>query len=323
MVFVRRVGVCCFVLSVELLGILPLQAATEQIDLTRAVVVVSSGERGQAEKMAATILVEEVAKRTGLELPVVDRWPKERNAAIAICTRDCKSPWASRMSEVASEDSRLSQPEGFAIRVATESKQKAAAVYVIGADSRGAMFGVGRLLRELECSDGTLSIDASFESTSAPEYSARGHELGYRARANSYDAWSRGQYDQYIREQVIFGMNCVQGIPFQDSRRNELMQYSRQEMNRMLGEICARYDVDYWVWTPVEFLLMDEGLRKAELKRHEEFYRSTPRLDAVFVPGGDPGENPPELVLPFMEDLGSFVGEASSSGEGLGLAARL
>jgi hypothetical protein len=30
-------------------------------------------------------------------------------------------------------------------------------------------------------------------------------------------------------------------------------------------------------------------------------------LDAVFVPGGDPGENPPELVLPFMEDLAKLL----------------
>ncbi len=57
----------------------------------------------------------------------------------------------------------------------------------------------------------------------------------------------------------------------------------------------------------MEFSLTDQVLRQEELKRHEEFYRSTPRLDAVFVPGGDPGDNPPELVLPFMKDLAQLL----------------
>ena len=292
---------CLVLLSGEL------WAAPGMVDLSDGVVLVSAGERGQAEKMAATILVEEIAKRTGIELVVQSKAPQGGQSAITIRANKKYNVEIKRGSEASGKNYWSTQPEGYAIRVVPSRDSDAGRVTVLGADSRGAMFGVGRLLRELHLSKGKILLKKSFLATAAPEYPARGHEMGYRARANSYDAWSREQFDQYIREQVIFGMNCVQGIPFQDERTNDLMQYSREEMNRMLGEICARYDLDYWVWTPVEFTLTDEELRKAELARHEAFYRSTPRLDAVFVPGGDPGDNPPELVLPFMEDLARLL----------------
>ena len=294
-------------LWVVLLGKVDLQAATQQLDLSQAVVVVSSGNRDQAEKMAATILVEEVAKRTNIKLTVQRSWPTTGRPAIAITTRESMTVWSDRVPRTEGKNLPQARPEGFSVQVADGKDNGPPCVFVVGADSRGAMFGVGRLLRALECAVGEIRLAASFEVATAPQYPARGHELGYRARANSYDAWSREQYDQYIREQILFGMNCVQNIPFQDTRSNELMKLSRQEMNRTIGEICARYDVDYWVWTPVEFSLTNQALRQEELKRHEEFYRSTPRLDAVFVPGGDPGDNPPQLVLPFMEDLAQLL----------------
>jgi len=54
---------------------------------------------------------------------------------------------------------------------------------------------------------------------------------------------------------------------------------------------------------PAEFSLEDEARRGEELDKHEAFYRACPRLDAVFFPGGDPGNNPPELVMPFLKDV--------------------
>ena len=283
-----------------MLGNVCVPAVAQRLDLSRAVVVVSPGDRDQAEQMAATILVEEVAKRTGIELTVQEIWPTTGQSAIAITTRESNIPWSARIPRAEEESLPQTRPEGFSVQVAEGNHGEPSSVIVVGADGRGAMFGVGRLLRALKCDAGDISLDKPLQVATAPEYPVRGHELGYRARANSYDAWSREQYDQYIREQILFGMNCVQNIPFQDMRENELM-------NRTIGEICARYDVDYWVWTPVEFPLTDHLLRQQELKRHEEFYRSTPRLDAVFVPGGDPGENSPELVLPFLEDLAPLL----------------
>lgn len=303
----RKAG--SLILWLVALTCVPLHAAGEQLDLTQAVVVVSSGEREQAEKVAATILVAEIAKRTNINWTIQTTWPSDGRPVVAVTSQTTRD---SRRDQARRVDDRLqppAKPEGFSISVTTGIGDHSPAVLVAGTDSRGAMFGVGRLLRTLSCRNGQVTIDSSFSVATAPEYPARGHEMGYRARANSYDAWSPEQYDQYIRDQVIFGMNCVQGIPFEDSRSSKLMKVSRKEMNRTIGAICARYDVDYWVWTPVDFSLTDQARRQQELAKHEDFYQSTPRLNAVFVPGGDPGSNPPELVLPFMEDLAKLLAE--------------
>jgi hypothetical protein len=74
-------------------------------------------------------------------------------------------------------------------------------------------------------------------------------------------------------------------------------------MNRAISNICARYGMDYWVWTPAEFDLTNTQLRTAELARYDEFFKDTEELTGIFFPGGDPGHNPPELVLPFLEDV--------------------
>jgi hypothetical protein len=128
--------------------------------------------------------------------------------------------------------------------------------------------------------------------------------LGYRARANSYDAWTAAAYEQYIRDLVLFGTNCIENIPSEDDQPSPHMPVPRDEMNVLLSRICDRYDVDYWVWTPVVFDLKDLAKRTAEIERHVSLYKACPRLDAVFVPGGDPGANPPELLLPFLKDIG-------------------
>ena len=280
----------------------------DQIDLTRAVVVVRSGQRSPAETMAATILVEELARRTQIRLPIRDTWPEDAQIVIAISTRNARPDWSARVPVRKGDDLPETRPEGYAIRVVTDPDGPTrAAVFVTGADGRGAMYGVGRLLRELSWARGAIRLDASFEAATSPVYPIRGHQLGFRPRANAYDAWTPEQYDQYIRELVIFGANCIENIPFEDSPKSKVMRVSRDEMNVRLGEICARYDVDHWIWTPAEFSLKDQARRKAELARHEVFYKSCPRLDAVFFPGGDPGNNPPELVMPFLKDIAALL----------------
>jgi hypothetical protein len=81
------------------------------------------------------------------------------------------------------------------------------------------------------------------------------------------------------------------------------MKYPREEMNITLSKICEKYDADYWIWTPASIDLKDRRLRQEELDKHRSLYQQIPRLNGVFFPGGDPGENHPADVLPFLEDL--------------------
>jgi len=251
--------------------------------LNQIQLVVNGGEF----ELPAQVLSEEIAKRSGVTWPIgAATQPKE-----TITFRAATSTEA-----VADEGFSITTEPGSPVRITIAAQRR-----------RGAMFAVGYLLRQLECSKGQVSLREPIKTTQAPDYAIRGHQLGYRAQANSYDAWDAKTYDQHIRELTFFGTNSVENIPFQDDRTTPIMPLSRAEMNRVMSSICDKYDVDYWAWTPADFELTDLAKRAEALKFHEAFYKDCPRLDAVFFPGGDPGDNHPREVMPFLEDLSKIL----------------
>src|SRR5207247_1151060 len=136
-------------------------------------------------------------------------WPATE-PAIAITSQPQVAEW--KRETPSRKKEAESRPEGYRLFV----EQKTAAVWIIGADLRGTLFGVGRLLREIDWAPGSLSLAAPLDVATAPVYPIRGHQLGYRAQANSYDAWDAKQFEQYIRELTYFGANSIEAIPFQD-----------------------------------------------------------------------------------------------------------
>jgi hypothetical protein len=264
------------------------------IDLHNAVIVTRPGVAAGAEQAAATVLSEEIEKRTELHLRVSAQWPASV-PVIAITAERSVPAW--HRSIPAGE----ARAEGYRLFVDTSGAQPV--VWILGADARGTLYGAGNLLRKAVYAPGQLSVDAPLDIATAPRYAIRGHQLGYRAQANSYDAWTPAQFDQYIRELAFFGANSIEGIPFDDNRPTPVMKYARRDMNRMIGEICRRYGLDYWAWIPADFDLNDRDKRADLLARCRQFFTDTPEFTGLFFPGGDPGKNPPELVIPFLEDV--------------------
>ncbi|MCC7499628.1 MAG: hypothetical protein IT160_18750 [Bryobacterales bacterium] len=255
-------------------------AAASTLDLHRATVVVRSGDIPIAEKTAATVLVQEVEKRTGIRLAVSTAQPA---TGPAILIRSGSTPDI--------------KPEGY--RLVTDGPL----VRLVGADGRGALYAVGRLLRSLDYGKGTLTLETPVDIATAPVYPIRGHQLGYRTQANSYDAFTIAQFEQYIRELTFFGLNSVEGIPLEDDRPTPVMKVPRREMNRAISEICYRYGLDYWAWIPAVIDLNDQQKRTQLLADIRTFLVDSKEFTGFFVPGGDPGSNPPELVLPFLADV--------------------
>jgi len=274
------------------------------IDLSKTTVVVRPGNLPPAEQTAARVLVEEVRKRTGLRWPISTNWPA-RGSVIALSSGEPAS-WAKAMPRREGTDLPENRKEGFRLAVQREGK-KNGVVWIRGADSRGVLFGVGQLLRSLEWSKHSARIPETLDVAISPALPIRGHQLGYRETANSYDGWDDNQFEQYIRELALFGANSIEGIPFQDDRKSPHMPLSRDVMNRRLSEICARYEMDYWIWTPADFALTNTAKRTRFLELHEALFRDCPRLDGVFFPGGDPGNNSPELVMPYLEELARLL----------------
>jgi len=276
-------------------------ARAEDLDLQNAVILTARKSHVKTGNIAAEMLQREVQKRTGLTWKI----SSERSGGapmIAIVSMAENELCGLAVPRREGWDMPEHKKEGYRICVKRDSRD-APVVWIIGADARGLLFGAGRLLRLLDWGPGSVSLAEATEISTAPAYPLRGHQLGYRARANSYDAWNAATYEQHIRDLILFGCNCIENIPFQDDQASPHMTVPRDEMNKILSEICDRYDLDYWVWTPVVFDLRDGAKREAELEKHVSLYRACPRLDAVFVPGGDPGANPPELLLPFLRDI--------------------
>lgn len=270
-------------------------SALPALDLSKATIVVRGGDVPLVERTAATVLVEEVERRTGIVLPVAESWPASGPGIALLSGTDAQLQGRPAPAAV-----RTDAAEGYTLVTAED------ALWIIGADPNGALYGVGRLLRNVDWAPGKLRLVAPLNLTTAPDDSIRGHQLGYRTTANSYDAWTPEMYDQYIRELAIFGVNAIENIPFQDDD-SPLMPVTRQVMNRALGESCRKYGVQYWVWTPATVDLTDPEKRAAHLAEHEAFYRESSHLDAVFFPGGDPGHNHPKDVMPFLEDLSKIL----------------
>jgi hypothetical protein len=66
--------------------------------------------------------------------------------------------------------------------------------------------------------------------------------------------------------------------------------------------------LDVWLWTPArEKDYRDPAAVARTLGEWEKIFRALPRLDGIYVPGGDPGDTPPELLLPLAEKQAALV----------------
>jgi hypothetical protein len=271
------------------------------IDLTNAAIVTPPQPNVQ-ERTAVRVLVEEVARRTNIRLTVATTWPSESRPVIAVGPLATAPQWASaalRNAGTAVAPGR----EGFRLAVSTAGGA-APRVLVLGADSRGVLFGVGRLLRELRMDHGSLRVPSDLSIVSTPQVALRGHQLGYRPKTNAYDAWDVPMWEQYIRDLAIFGTNAIELIPPRSDDAPDSPHFPLPQIDMMveMSRIADEYGQDVWIWYPA--LDKDYGDPKQvefALKEWAEVFAKLPRIDAIFVPGGDPGHTQPRHLMALLE----------------------
>jgi hypothetical protein len=193
--------------------------------------------------------------------------------------------------------------EGFRIRV-VQGDHGAPVVLVVGNDARGVLFGAGRLLRELAMAPGTVSLSSDVNLTSAPKYPLRGHQLGYRPKTNSYDAWDLAQWERYIRDLAVFGTNAIELIPPRSDDDADSPHFPLPPLEMMSGmsQLCDDYGLDVWIWYPaMDADYADPRTVEFAIKEWGEVFKKLPRIDAVFVPGGDPGHTRPKVLMALLE----------------------
>jgi len=276
-------------------------APAAALDLSGAVVV-SSPDLPAREKRAVRMLVEEIEQRARVALPTVHRWPASNAPVIAVgnpaTLKEVAGPYGAELLAAR----RPPGPEGY--RLCVKRGAAGAGVFVIGEDARGVLFGVGRLLRALRLAPGQVAIEPDLDITTAPRYALRGHQLGYRPKTHSYDAWDLPVWEQYYRDLVVFGCNAIELIPPRSDDDADSPHFPRPPLEMMVGmsRLADDYGLDVWIWYPaMDRDYSDPATVARALQEWGEVFARLPRLDAVFVPGGDPGHTPPAVLLSLLE----------------------
>jgi hypothetical protein len=244
----------------------------------KSAVVVLPPSATTPQKKAAQMLVEEIEKRTQLRLKISSD-VKGGNPAIYLRVEKGK-------------------PESFTL-TSTDNQ-----VIVAGADDRGVVFGTGYLLRQFHMSRQKLDLASNLKIATGPAYAVRGHQLGYRPKTNAYDAWNVPMWEQYIRELAIFGNNTIELIPPRSDDNDDSPHFALPKIEMMveMSRIANEYGLDVSVWYPaMDKDYSDPATVEFALKEWEEVFRRLPRIDAIFVPGGDPGHTQPKYMFALLE----------------------
>ncbi|NLP08885.1 hypothetical protein GX408_00670 [bacterium] len=273
--------------------------AGRQMDFANAIVH-AARTRDRVFDQALNVLIEQVSRRTGTPLKI-QRTSLLPDYTLAILSQNEDS--RRRLTSMAEQIKNRPAPdrEGFHLQV---SAHPTPAVLIQGRDNRGALYGIGRLLRTATLKKDVFTLPLLNLVNEAPCYPLRGHQLGYRPKTNAYDAWSVGQFDQYVRELALFGANCIEIMPpaTDDDPSSPHMQLSTMEMMVEQSRIAAAYGLEVWVWYPnmAKEYNRPEVIER-ELADRDMVFSRLVKLDAVFVPGGDPGELHPDVLFPWLE----------------------
>jgi len=291
--------------SLVLLTIISSAVSAEQINLSNAKIVVLNPKK-KIMANAADMLADEIDKRTRIGLEVVSKMPAKDEIAIVIGTA---KDLAKRSYKPVAGFEVPQKADGFILWSDT-TKRKAATICTAGYDDRGTLFAVGRLLRVLDMDRDSLKLDTDIRISTAPKYPLRGHQLGYRPKTHSYDGWDIKMWEQYYRDLIVFGTNAIELIPptSDDAEDSPHFPKPKLEMMVLMSQVAADYGLDVWIWSPLPRSLRhakldytDAKIVDAPLEEWAEVFRELPKIDNVFVPGGDPGNIHPAILLPLME----------------------
>ena len=295
-------------LRLTLILTLPLTPALAQSHITRLIVPATQTLH---EQTATTMLVEETQCRTADAAAIpIQHTPLTTLAngeqAIILANRaniDALLPpsllptWQATITAL----HPTQHPEAFT--TVTLPWSRGQIIVLAGNDERGELFAAGYLLRNLSFSSGSPQLTRSLRLFSAPDKPVRGHQIGYRNKNNTYDAWTLPQFEQQIRDLAIFGANTLQLIaPVSDDDETSPL-FPQPPLQTLLGisAILDRYGLDCDLYYPE---LRDDYTNPAtvaaELHDFETLVKAMPRLDALYIPGGDPGHTPPEALFPLI-----------------------
>lgn len=244
--------------------------------------------------MAAQMLVEEMHRRT-------DVAPGENDPRLIVARRDQvgklvpakeRAVWRAWLTHAPAQES-----EAYAIVPLGPD------LVIAGDDDRGVLYGVGYVLRKLSMSAGHARLDLTRAVYGVPDKALRLVQIGYRNKNNSYDAFTAAMFEQQVRDLAVFGASGIQWIApvSDDDASSPHFHDTPDNMAVAVSKITAAYGLDFDLYYPeMAADYSAPGAVAAELTRFEALVKRLPHVDALFVPGGDPGHTAPDVLFPLV-----------------------
>ena len=111
-------------------------------------------------------------------------------------------------------------------------------------------------------------------------------------------------WEQYIRDLIIFGTNSIELMPpiTDDASNSPMFPQPQMEMMIKMDKILEKYNLNVWIWYPEMFgdYTKQENVEKS-LEDNRKIFSQLPKIDAIFVPGGDPGSLQPKVLFNYLE----------------------
>jgi hypothetical protein len=117
------------------------------------------------EKKAVQILQEETGKRTGISLQIQTSWP-DSGTAVILAGRYDQILSRAELPEQKLDGVERPEEEGFVLKA---SRGEPDIVLTAGADARGVLYGVGRLLRKCGLAPGAFLIPEDLDLNTSPQ----------------------------------------------------------------------------------------------------------------------------------------------------------
>lgn len=166
-------------------------------------------------------------------------------------------------------------------------EQEGSNIKISAAGIRGLIFGYSYFLRKCVFANNKITLIKNIAGEYAPDKKIRGHQCGYRSLPNTYDAWGPEEYFRFYLDIMAFGCNTCEHIPSSKmDENNPLMKYHPLDLAVKASELADKIDMNVSCWYPND----DKEDEETALASRRKVFEALPRIDAVFPPGGDPGE---------------------------------
>ncbi|KQN20601.1 hypothetical protein ASE86_15220 [Sphingomonas sp. Leaf33] len=170
-------------------------------------------------------------------------------------------------------------------------------------DTLGLVQGAGWLLRKADVAPGRAVVTIPRRLAEAPTTDVRMTQIGYRAKNNSLDAWTVPMFERRIEDMALWGASGVQVIaPVSDDAPNSpLFPQAPIPTLRAIGEAAHRLGMRFALYYPMLGDYADAGRITKETVALDTLLGQLPRVDDLYVPGGDPGHTAPARLFPLMK----------------------